>query len=798
MTGCTLCDLPVPAEPITDPDVDGEFCCHGCLEVARSLDDVEDIESVDPETAFDSADPDDVDGEVSYLSVDGMHCATCERYLESTAAGHEGVEGAAASYATNTMKVVYDPDEVTESTLPDVVTGAGYRAHERDADEEADTESQTITYLIVGGFFGMMTMLMYILFIYPQHFGFPPVVEFEFFGRLYLLGQIWLFSSIVLFYTGFPLLRGAYVSLSAGQPNMDLLVALAASSAYVYSTAVTLAGSIDVYFDVTVAIIFVVTAGNYYEDRVRERAVSLLSELTAESVSQARTRDGETVPVETVAPGTELLVRPGERVPLDGTVTEGVAAVDEALVTGESLPVTKRPGDEVVGGGVVTDAPLIVEVGEGGDSTLDRIVDMLWDIQSTRPDMQRLADKLATIFVPLVTTIAVIVAGATLLLGGSFTSAILVGLTVLIVSCPCALGLATPLAVAVGTQRAASQGIVVASETVFESLPEVETVALDKTGTLTSGSMTITDTVADDEAAVLTRAAALERYSDHPIADAIVEYTAATLDVDPADRAQVGMGPDASATDGGVQTPEEAPPVAVEPTGVVGRVEGSETVVGHPDLLEERGLDISETYLERADEAFATGGVPVMVGWDGACRGLIVVSDEPRDEWEETIEALAAPGREIVVITGDESEAAEQFAEHPDVAEVFSGVPPDGKAAAVTGLAEGSTVAMVGDGANDAPALAAADVGIAIAQQTKLAADAADAVVTSGQLSRVPELFDVSSTTRWRIRQNLGWAFLYNLVAIPLAATGLLNPLFAALAMATSSILVVLNSSRGF
>ena len=801
MTGCTLCDLDLPADPVTDPEVAGEFCCRGCLAVARSLDDVEDIDAASPEELLDPGD-DDADGEVCYLSVDGMHCATCELFLESTATGNPGVEGASASYATDTMKLVYDPATVDAGDLPDLVSTAGYEARERSVAEEDEPDSPTAKFLVGGGFFGMMTMMWYVLFIYPQHFGFAPVVDFGSFGRLYLLAQIWLFTTVVLFYSGFTLLRGAYVSLRAGQPNMDLLVSLAATSAYVYSTAVMVTGGIDVYFDVTVAIVLVVSAGNYYEDRVKRNAVSLLSDLTAASVEEARLRDGRTLPVEDVAPGSELLVRPGERVPLDGTVVEGVAAVDEALVTGESLPVTKREGDEVVGGSVVTDTPLVVAVSEDATSTLDRIVGLLWEVQSARPGVQRLADRLATVFVPTVTTVALLVAAGTLVLGGSPTGALLVGLTVLVVACPCALGLATPLAVAAGIQRAAESGVVVASETVFEVLPDVDTVALDKTGTLTSGEMTVTDVaVADgDDARLLARAAALERYSNHPIADAVVAFAAgegvrpipdeepATDGGEPA--AATATGRDLDAWD------DPAASVDVRPTGVVGDVDGERTVVGNSDLLVAEGIAVPEPFRERADAVAADGGVPVLVGWDGQFRGLLAVTDRPRDDWDETVRALADDGRSVVVLTGDEGAAAERFRDHPAVDEVFAGVPPDGKVAAVQRLRARGTVAMVGDGDNDAPALAAADVGVAIAGSGGLATEAADAVVTDGRLDAVPVLFDVATATRRRVRENLTWAFGYNAVAIPLAATGLLNPLFAALAMGTSSALVVLNSAR--
>jgi Cu2+-exporting ATPase len=797
MSGCTLCDLSLPADPVTDEAVDGEYCCRGCLEVARTLDETDPAETdpaaVDRETAVE-----DADGEVAYLSVDGMHCSTCEVFLESTATDCDGIEAAAASYATDTMQVVYDGDALTVPEVADRLSVAGYEASQRSVADRQQSASPTAAFLVGGGFFGMMTMLWYVLFIYPQHFGFAPVVEFGAFGRLYLLGQLWLFASIVLFYTGFPLLRGAYVSLRAGQPNMDLLVSLAAVSAYLYSSAITVLGGIDVYFDVTVAIVLAVTAGNYYERRIKRDAVALLSDLTGATVETARTRDGEQVPIDAVTPGTELLVRPGERIPLDGTVVEGVAAVDEALVTGESLPVTRRPGDEVVGGGIVTDAPLVVEVGADATSTLDRIVGLLWSVQSARPGVQRFADRLATVFVPLVVSVGVLAAGATLALGGTPTSALLVGLTVLVVSCPCALGLATPLAVAAGVQRAAEEGIVVASETLFETLPETDVVAVDKTGTLTSGRMVVRETLVDDEAAT-ERAAALERYATHPVADAIVAHAAEATTADD------GGNPtgDPVATDGGpgARFDGEAPAidaetVSVEPTGVVGPVDGDRTVVGHPDRLTEAGLTVPDRFEARAAEATAAGTVPVLVGWDGRCRGLFVVADEPRATWRDTVAALSDGERDVVVLTGDDEAAAAAFGDHPDVDEVFAGLPPDGKVAAIRRLRKRGRVAMIGDGANDAPALAAADVGIAIARGTSLPADAADAVVTDGRLTPVPMLFELAAGTRRRIRQNLGWALCYNAVAIPLAASGLLNPLFAALAMVASSTLVVLNSGR--
>ena len=834
---CTLCDLPTPDPPVSDAAAEGKFCCRGCLEVAKALGtdaledrdgDELDREAIERAVAGGENDSDDADQtvppenafETAYLTVDGMHCATCETFLETVSESESGVVDATASYATDTMRIRYDPESVDEEDLPSVVTGTGYTASFRGVDREPESgDVAVVRFLIGGGFFGMMAMLWYVLFLYPTYFGFQPVVEFGQFDRLYLFTQIWLFTSVVLFYTGFPILRGAYVSLRARQPNMDLLVSLAASSAYLYSTIAMFVGRTDLYFDVTVAVIVVVTAGNYYESHIKRRAMGLLSTLAGDRIETVRREDGTEFGVEDVSPGDRLLVKPGERVPLDGTVREGAAAVDEAVVTGESLPVTKRPGDAVVGGSVVADSPLVIEVGDPVESTRDRLVEQLWEIQSARSGVQHLADKLATVFVPLVTVLAVAITALFLLMGASPTRAFLVGLTVLIVSCPCALGLATPLAVASGVRTAAERGIVVATETIFEDAAEVDIVALDKTGTLTEGRMQVVDVAPFDgtERDLLGTAAAVERFSEHPVADAIVERAAegsfggetvadgGVVDGEPSGGLR-GEGDPASEPGHGAFDPAgdgtvDAGDVTIHARGVEATVDGGSLLVGHPSLFDERGWTLPEEARTRATVAAESGHVPVVVGrrespGERQVLGVVVVGDTPRAEWDEVVTELAGTGREIIVLTGDDSAAATHFESHPDVSRVFAGVPPEGKTAAIQRLRSSGVVAMIGDGSNDAPALAAADLGVAMAEGTELSADAADAVVTGRDLAAIPTLFAVSSATNRRIRQNLGWAFVYNGIAIPLALTGLLNPLFAAAAMATSSLLVVLNSSR--
>ena len=777
-TTCSLCGLPTPAPPVTAPTVDGHFCCRGCLEVSRVLDG----EGSAPTSADLDHGPDRDSkpesapvpaGETAFLAVSGMHCATCEAFLEARSGAIDGVTAAAASYPAGLLKVTYDPDRTDPETLATRVSGLGYTASHLEADgREEGTEA--VGRLVIGGFFGMMTMLWYVLFLYPAYLGLPSealFVDLSGTAGRYLVGNIWVMATVVLGYTGYPILRGAYVSLRAGLPNMDLLVALAATTAYAYSTVAMVLGRPELYFDIAVVIVLVVSIGNYYEGRIKRRATSQLTDLTEERVAEARRRTvtgTETVDVDALAAGDEVVVRTGERIPVDGTVAEGSAAVDESLVTGESRPVRREPGDPVIGGGLVRDGGLVVRVGEGAESTADRLVRLLWDVQSSRAGVQRLADRIATVFVPVVVVLALAAFGVHLWLGAAPTAALLTALAVLVVSCPCALGLATPLSIAAGVRDALRDGIVVTDASVFERAATVDVVALDKTGTLTTGEMTLLE---DSDPNALRLAAAVEQFADHPVADAVL-----------------------AAAD-----PPEATVTAVEThpgRGIGGTVDGERVLVGRTALFDDEGWAVPATLRDRAETARDAGRLPALVGWEGRARTVLVAGDTPRAGWADVVDELAAGDRRIVVLTGDDAPAADPFRDHPAVDRVFAGLPPEGKVATVRRLAADGTVAMVGDGSNDAPALAAADVGIALASGTRLAADAADAVVTTGDLATVPAVFRLTAGARRRLRANLGWAFLYNVVAVPLALVGLINPLLAAIAMAASSLVVVGNSAR--
>jgi Cu2+-exporting ATPase len=780
---CALCGLPTPEPPVGDDGVDGGFCCRGCLEAYRTLGEV------DPECArealrggtgsTDAVGAADVpEAETAYLSVEGMHCATCEAFVEATAADTEGVLGAEASYASGLLKLAYDPGAVDRERLTDAVDRAGYRTRDPGADETDDGES--LGRLLVGLFFGMMSMMWYILFLYPTYLGADPgtlLLDLGGPAGTYLIWNVWLMATVVLFYTGYPILRGAYVSLRAGEPNMDLLIGVAALTAYVHSTIGALTGATEVYFDIAIVIVLAVTIGSRYEDRMRHKAAGRLADLAEERVEVAARRtsggDTERVNVDDLLGGDEVVVGAGERIPVDGTVIEGEAGVDESLVTGESVPVRKTPGENAIGGATVTDGGLVIEVDGTGESTLDRLTELLWEVRSTRPGAQRLADRLAAVFVPAVIAIAVATVAWGLFAGGTATGAVLAGLTVLVVSCPCALGLATPLAVAAGVNNALQRGIVLANGEVIERTGNIDIVAFDKTGTLTEGELRLVDieTSGADGETLLSRAGSLERFADHPVAAAIVDGATGGVD---GEVGEVNHHPG---------------------RGVSGTVAGRETMVGSAALFEASGWTVPDRIADRAESARNAGEIPALIGWSGSAHGVAIAGEQPRSGWGDVVSALAADHR-VIVITGDGEAAARRFRDHPDVAEVFAGVPPEAKTEVIERLRTEGRVAMVGDGSNDAPALGAADLGVALERGTKLAADAADAVITTDDITAVPEVFDVTATTRRRVRENLGWAFLYNAVAIPLAVAGALNPLFAAVAMSASSLLVVANSSR--
>ncbi|WP_255199005.1 heavy metal translocating P-type ATPase [Halorarius litoreus] len=757
--------------------------------------------------------------ERAFFQVDGMHCATCEAFLESNAEDCAGVTDAAASYVTETVRVEYDPSTVSANALCDALSPLGYTAAIRDGGSDRapsvvgrsrrqdqiggrDIDELLGFRYAVGVIFGTFMLLPYAALLYPAQLS-------SFFGDgtldifagasgigggdgLLILPLFLVLTGVVLVFTGLPLLQGAYVSLKMRQPNTDLLVALSVVSAYVYSTIAFLLGRIDVYYDLTIVIAASVVAAIFYESLSKQRAMDRLTDLTISRVTDARRYDADgttTVDVSDLEPGDKILVREGERIPVDGMLAEDECTVDEAVVTGESLPVLKQAGDDVVGGAVVTNGAAVLTVSDSASSSIDRLITSVWNLQSGNHGVQRQADRLASFAIPFVVGGSVLAGGWSLVRGSGILIAVLTTLSVLFVGGPWALGLATPLSVATSIEEAVNRGIVVFDETVFERLRNVDVVVFDKTGTITTGRMEVLEV--DAPADLLEVVADLERRASHPAADAIVTAFA-----------QQDRDGELSKSDGGVadqRVPEKAERViefTSHASGVEGVVEDTRVLVGNHDLFAELEWSVSDAIETRATEARDAGQLPVIVGRDGRAEGVIVVGDEPRAGWDDTLTQLSDRDIEIVVLTGDDEAATEFLGEHPAVDHVFAGVPPAGKTATIRRLQSRGQVTMVGDGTNDAPALATADLGISLGGGTALASDAADISIVDDDLSAVGTTFDLADAARRRVRQNNAVAVLYNVVTIPLAVVGLLNPVFAMGAVVTSGGLLAANSFR--
>jgi heavy metal translocating P-type ATPase len=766
----------------------------------------------------------DSDGSQTFLRIDGMYSATCEAYLESLAETQSGVISAEASYVTETIRIDHDPATVSKETLRDALSTLGYTAYLRDdASTEADTAGGTTRRsremggirkrrddqllgmrYSVGFLFGAFLLVPYVAILYPAQLAsifdwqalaiFEGAFRLDSQGAFVFLRLYFVMTGIILVFTGLPVLRGAYISLKMRRPNTDLLVAITAVSAYLYSTAAVILGQNDIFYDLAIVVTAAVTAMVFYESSIKQRALDRLTELTISQVEQARTYDSDgttqDVRVEDLEAGDVVLVRQGERVPVDGELVEDSCTVDEAIVTGESLPVVKRAGDDVIGGSIVTDGAALVRVGPDVTSSIDRITTAVWDLQSATHGVQRHADQLASYAVFLVVGAAVTVGSVgALAFGMAPPDAALLALLVLLAGSPWALGLATPLSVAKSLSSALRRGIIIFDETVFERLRDVDIVVFDKTGTLTTGEMEVIEADAPPE--LLDAVAELEQWASHPAANAIVT---AFADKDGGDDTedQLDSADDAVGTEGVGQIRE----FTNHRSGIEGVIGDTSYLVGNLDLFAEQGWTVDDDIRSRIADARGFGQLPVVIGRDGAAEGLIVVGDEPRDGWDDTVSRLGERGTEVVVLTGDDEEATDFFKRHDAVTHVFATVPPEGKTVTIRRLKSDGQVAMVGDGTNDAPALAAADLGISLGGGTALAADAADIAIVDNDIRSVETAFDLAGAARRRVKQNNLLAFSYNGIALAALAVGFFNPLTAAAAVIASGGLLAVNTRR--
>ena len=740
----------------------------------------------------------DVRAEETVLAVKGMSCAACVARVERALRGTPGVVDAGVNFATHQATVRHvglRPDGLVKAVVEagyeaTVASEGGAQADQERADRDrADRDREYRSLKVRLWIAALFSGLIMAIGMGPSLLGAEGLPKEVRFPVLFLL------AAPVQFWCGWPFLKGFWTALRHLAADMNSLIAVGTLAAFGYSAAVTFAPYLvagaempqHVYFDTSAMIVTFILLGRMLEARARERTSDAIRKLMDLRPQTARViRDGVEmeVPVEAVAVGDRLRVRPGERVPVDGVVVDGRSAVDESMVTGESIPAAKNPGDNVIGATLNRTGSFAFEATQvGSETVLARIVEMVRQAQGSRAPIQRLADRVAAVFVPVVFGISAVTFVLWLAFGSepSLAAALTNTVAVLIIACPCAMGLATPTAIMVGTGRGAEFGVLVKGGEVLETAHRLDTIILDKTGTLTTGMPAVTDLLPCSgfvEGDLLELAASAERGSEHPLGEAIVQ----------------------AAEDRGMQPIEAEAFEAFPGEGIGAKVAGRAVLLGNLRLMRGRGIALAE--LEGSAEQLAEEGKTAMfVAVDGRPAGLIAVADTLKPGAREAVADLHSLGLEVCMVSGDTVRTAEAVARQVGIDRVLAEVLPEDKSARVAELqGEGRSVGMVGDGINDAPALARADVGIAIGTGTDIAMESADITLMSGDLAGIAAAIRLSRRTMRTIRQNLFWAFGYNAFLVPVAALGLLNPLggpvLAAAAMAFSSVSVVSNSLR--
>ena len=732
------------------------------------------------------------------LPITGMTCAMCEKNVSRALSKPDGVLDVHVNLATEKATVRYVPGVTRRSDLIKAVERAGYGVVDTSqVDEPADAERaareaeiQRQQRLVTIG--AVFTVPLVILSM-TRHFmhSIPALMD----AFPWLMQDYWLFvfgalATPVYVLLGRQYISGGIKSLRNGTANMDVLVAMGSSAAYFYGVIILLGilfGFSDVvgkddYFESAAVILTLITLGKLLEARAKGKtsdAIRKLMELAPRTARIIRGDDEIEIAVDDLVPGDLMVVRPGERIPSDGVVTEGRSSVDESMLTGESMPVEKATGAEAIGGTINKQGRLVIEASRvGKETTLAQIIRLVQDAQGSKAPIQRIADQVSSVFVPIVIVLAFVTFAGWMFVGDvGLTTAMLHTIAVLVIACPCALGLATPTAIMVGTGRGAEMGILFKSSTALENAHRLDTLIFDKTGTITRGQPAVTDVLplgSYDENRLLSLVASAESASEHPLAEAVVRY--------------------AKSNEISFSSPERFE--AESGRGVRATVDGQQVLVGSPRFITEAGFDL-QTSATTIEDLQANARTVILAVVDETVLGIIAIADTVKPTSRSVIQRLHALGKEVIMLTGDNEKTAQRIAQDVGIDRVVADVLPGDKSSVVSDFqAEGKRVAMIGDGINDAPALAQADVGIAIGTGTDIAMEASDVTLMRDDLDGVLRALTLSQATMRTIYQNLFWAFIYNIILIPVAMLGLLIPMFAAAAMAFSSVFVVSNSLK--
>ncbi|MFC5988561.1 heavy metal translocating P-type ATPase [Marinicrinis lubricantis] len=720
------------------------------------------------------------------LAIQGMTCAACANRIEKGLNKLEGVSRATVNFAMESAHVEYDPAQIQIEDLLRKIQTLGYEGRPKTEEQQEDYRVAEIRKQRLK-FFISAALSLPLLWAMAGHFSWT---SFIWVPELFMNPWFqWLLATPVQFWIGRHFYIAAYKALRSGSANMDVLVSLGTSAAYFYSVFLTLEWAMkdthhmpELYFETSAVLITLIILGKLFEALAKGRtseAIKTLMGLQAKTAVIIRDGQEVTIPVEEVVTGDVVIVKPGEKIPVDGVVLEGSSSVDESMLTGESMPMEKRAGDTVIGATVNKNGSLKVEASKvGKDTALAQIIRVVEEAQGSKAPIQRVADRISGIFVPIVVGIALItfIGWFVWLEPGDFAASLEKAIAVLVIACPCALGLATPTSIMAGSGRAAEMGILFKGGEYLETVHKLDTIVLDKTGTVTYGKPVLTNVVSDAmaERELLQLVASAERLSEHPLAEAIVQ----------------------GAKDEGAEPSEPEQFAAIPGYGIEATVAGRRILVGTRKLLSKHSIKMQQA-LSRMEKLEEQGKTVMLAAVDGSYAGMVAVADTIKDTSKEAVERLRRMGLRVIMMTGDNERTAKAIAHQAGIEEVLAEVLPEGKAEEVKKLQQqGRKVAMVGDGINDAPALATADIGMAMGTGTDVAMETAAVTLMRGDLNSIPQAMEMSRRTMANIKQNLFWALAYNTIGIPIAAAGMLAPWLAGAAMALSSVSVVINALR--